>query len=561
MNQNTRFLLQKGVESLSAGSFASAKLYFAQAVKNEPKNSEANRLFGVCVHFLGDNALAMECFDEAIRLDPKNSHAYNNKATLQSELGFYDESIQNFRKAIKFDNKNFEALNNLANTLQELKRYDDAIFYYREALKINPEFLDALNNLGNTYHELKHYDDAIESYQQSLKINPKYAEAYSNLGNTLHALRHYDQALSYYQNAIRLNPKSGKNYSRLGKYYIDKGDWNSAVECFILATNLEPNYPEAHLNLGCAYLEKFDFKNGWPEYEWRTKVGGHKNHFSLSTKKEWNGIDDELKLFIFGEQGIGDQILHGSILKELEKAKLKITVALDKKIIPIFKRSFPNYIFVDKNEFYSEDKYDRYILLGSLGKFFKNSADDFIKNAPYLFASNERKELLEKELQGCIYPVGLSWKSSNAEVGLQKSLNLDDLLPLLQSLKSSFVNLQYGDTDSELHLISDKSGISIKTVQSIDLFNDIDGLATLIDCCSFVVTSSNTTAHLSGALGKTTFLLLPFAAGKFWYWHSINQQSIWYPSVKVFQQEAEGNWNAPISKLKIFLENYIAKKN
>ena len=79
--------------------------------------------------------------------------------------------------------------------------------------------------------------------------------------------------------------------------------------------------------------------------------------------------------------------------------------------------------------------------------------------------------------------------------------------------------------------------------------NDIKGLTSIIEACDFVITCSNINAHLSGALGIKTFLLLPLGKGRLWNWNFENHRSIWYPSVKIFQQETQGIWIDPVLKL------------
>ncbi|MDP3700020.1 MAG: hypothetical protein Q8R72_03855 [Hylemonella sp.] len=107
--------------------------------------------------------------------------------------------------------------------------------------------------------------------------------------------------------------------------------------------------------------------------------------------------------------------------------------------------------------------------------------------------------------------VGVSWSSSGKSIGLEPML-----LPLA-SEPLHFVNLQHGDTAAERKALQALHGITVQNVDEVDNFNDIDGLAALIDACDIVITTSNTTAHLAGALGKETLLLLPLGKGKLWY--------------------------------------------
>jgi ADP-heptose:LPS heptosyltransferase len=75
----------------------------------------------------------------------------------------------------------------------------------------------------------------------------------------------------------------------------------------------------------------------------------------------------------------------------------------------------------------------------------------------------------------------------------------------------------------------------------------LDSHAALVEACDFVVTVSNSTAHISGALGKDTYLICPTGKGQLWYWKNKNfDKSLWYPSISIFEQEIRGNWDKPI---------------
>ena len=129
-----------------------------------------------------------------------------------------------------------------------------------------------------------------------------------------------------------------------------------------------------------------------------------------------------------------------------------------------------------------------------------------------------------------------------------KSINLDEYIPLLKLPNIDFVNLQYGDTQDEINQIEKKYKIKIHNIDELDKFHDLDGLFSLVDLCDFVITSSNVTAHIAGALGKKTFLIIPNLYGAAWYWHDDDFVG-WYPSVRIFRQSAQGCWNEPIRNM------------
>ena len=157
-----------------------------------------------------------------------------------------------------------------------------------------------------------------------------------------------------------------------------------------------------------------------------------------------------------------------------------------------------------------ENQYDEQISLGSLMKFFRNNSDDFKKTKfPYLLVdknkTNKYKKIIKnKKNIAC----GISWKSSNQQIGEYKSIDLKKIENIFERNEINYVNLQYkGDEPNinEQEIIDEK----LTNIDNLDVYNDLDSLAALIEACNFVITTSNTTAHLSGALHKQTFLLLP----------------------------------------------------
>ena len=102
--------------------------------------------------------------------------------------------------------------------------------------------------------------------------------------------------------------------------------------------------------------------------------------------------------------------------------------------------------------------------------------------------------------------------------------------------------------------------IKLHKINDIDYFNDIFSVASIINACDIIITCSNVNAHIAGALGKKTFLLLSLGKGRLLNWSSENKDSIWYPSVSIFQQEEFNDWKTPINKIKKELLKFIKNK-
>ena len=200
------------------------------------------------------------------------------------------------------------------------------------------------------------------------------------------------------------------------------------------------------------------------------------------------------------------------------------------------------------------------ISLVDLGTLFLRDNSYFSKNNhKYISGDNSIKKELQAKLKIEKKIIcGLSWTSKNNEIGNNKSITLGTLKPLLLMEDITFIDLQYNDTSIEKERFYSDNSIRINEVETIDNFNDLNGIASLIEICDFVITVSNTNAHISGALGKKTFLLLPKGKGRLWYWTSSGNKSLWYPSIEVVEQNVAGSWDSAIKKInKLVKENLI----
>jgi hypothetical protein len=189
--------------------------------------------------------------------------------------------------------------------------------------------------------------------------------------------------------------------------------------------------------------------------------------------------------------------------------------------------------------------------MASLGKYFRKSIHDF-KFHPKAYLKSDKLQVDSLKLKFKNYRqkiCGVSWLSKNKEIGREKSLYLHQLLPILRLQNTIFVNLQYGDVSDEINSIFNQHGIEILSILDIDNFNDLDGLTSLVDACDYIVTTGNVTAHIAGALNKKTYLILPFAHGKIWYWGDSSDHSLWYPSIEIIRSPSFDLWDARINNL------------
>jgi len=246
----------------------------------------------------------------------------------------------------------------------------------------------------------------------------------------------------------------------------------------------------------------------------------------------------------WGEQGLGDQIIGASMLGELTAFADHVVAEVEPRLVPLLQRSLPDVETVGVGEGLYAGRADAHVAMGDIGRYLRPSWDAFPVPAPtYLKADPARLAALHTRLHsGGAIVAGMSWRSHNIKRGRWKSAPLDELEPLLRLPGMRWIDLQYGETSEERASLP--KGATLDHVDDIDNTRDLDGLAALISACDLVVTISNTTAHLAGALGKPTWVLVPDGNVRMWYWFIGRDDSPWYPHVKLRRRLMGQSWKA-----------------
>jgi len=411
-------------------------------------------------------------------------------------------------------------------------------------------------------------DDAIQVYHRALEINPNYSEAYNNLGIALKEQENLDDAIQVYHRALEINPNYSEAYNNLGNVLKEQGKLDDAVLAYRSALGINPDYSEAHNNLGLVLLLQGNFSSGWREYEWRLKC---KELGFFLNKRDfpqvfWNGSDLNGKtILVWAEQGIGDEIMLASMLPTLLKMNSNIIVECDKRLVPLFQRSFPFIQFVPRedpaNPKLLDTTIDYQIPMGSLGQWLRADKDAFLpKQESYLQACPNRVGQLQEKyrsLAGDKLLVGISWRSTGIDKkrAQTKSAPLKHWTPILSQKDCYFVNLQYGNIREEIEAYTIATGYPIYIDEEIDPLSDLDGFAAQVSVLDLIVSTSNTTVHMSGGLGKKVWGLL--SSRPDWRWMLEEENTPWYQTVRLFRQEKSGDWEGVFQRISSALKQDV----
>ena len=505
----------------------------------------------------------------------------------------YLEAKSLFEKFLQFSNDHFDGNFNLAGCYHEMGDLEKAIKYYEKCTLLNPNNIEPYKRLAMCWRFNRQYEKAIDNLKIGLKIQ-KTPESILLLGNIYKEKGDFEKAKSQFEEITVTYPNSFEGRLALANLEIDKGNLNMANNLLNNLLSL-PNIPqeinnkikidlakilmakgeyvgaiESYLNISRTmndptisynlalchlFLKKYEL--GWSYHEERINLitfGNLRNRYFNFTKPIWEPNRPKKNLLIWGEQGIGDVILHSQYIHMFKDEFSNISLAVDKKLINFFKIIYPDIKVIDIEKIKQYNNYDYHLPIGSLGKNFQKlfNTSKLHKQSKYDF-DNERVPKKNKKIR-----CGISWQSTNKIFGHKKSIELLQLSEILKNNEIEFINLQFSFNKKEIENVESKLNKKIFINHEIDCFNDIEGVAALINSCDIVITISNSNAHIAGKLGIKTFLLLPYSDGKLWYWGTNDDNQIpWYPSISPIRCDYQNDWKQSISSLKEELEKLL----
>lgn len=548
--------VHSAVKHLLTGNLAQAETIFREILRIQPDNVYILHSLGIIYSQLGKHDLAIQYIEQALQLDSNIPDAYNNLGNIYLAKGQLDEAISHYRKALQLNPDLAISLYNLGIIFQEKGQLDEAINYYQKTLQLDPNYIKAHNNLGSALQEKGLLDEAISCFHKVLQLNPDSAETYNNLGNALQEKGLLDEAICCYHKVLELNPDSAETYNNLGNALQEKGLPDEAIHCYHKALQLDKEYADAHWSLSLALLSYGHLEQGFKEYEWRWKIRDFLPYKRNFPQPEWDGSSLKgKKIFVYSEQGVGDEIMFASCLPEvIEEADLCL-VDTDKRLVPLFARSFPKATIIERIAAV-EGKYragpvipDVKAAIGSLPLFLRPTLSSFPQKA-YFVPDAQKVDIWRDRFkasgEGLI--VGISWRGgSKPSIIRKRSTDLAKWSKLLSMKGVNYITLQYGDHDAELRKVYEEAGITIQNCQEVNPLTDLDNFAAQISALDLVISVDNSTVHIAGALGTPVWVLLPFACE--WRWMRDFEDTPWYPKSRLFRQNIAGDWEEVFERL------------
>jgi len=580
-----------------------------QAVRLALHDGGAHADLGVALEAVGREREALECFERAIALDRNLATAHHNRAMLLARLGEHERALQSFDRALALLPHHAAVIANRGNTLKELGRLAEAEQAYSLALAIEPHDPVTLHARALVRYLLRRYVEALRDYDALAAQGKETATALVGRGATLVALRRYDEALAPLERAIQLSPRDAEalasfdralavrpdvsevlnnrgialaaegrlsealesliraavlrgmtadNHTNIGIVLKILGRHREAAASFGRALAYKPDDPSARFALAFLYLALGEFTMGWPLYEARFDVPALGNAARNFSAPRWNGMEPLAgkTLLVHAEQGLGDVIQFCRYLPMLEAQRVSVVFEVMPSLKALLRTLPPAIRLVGRGE--PLPPVDYYCPLLSLPLAFNTRLDTIPAQVPYLTAETQRTARWMQRL-GALpgLRVGIAWQGNLAVEKLiwarGRSIPLAALEPLAQLRRVSLVSLQKGPGLEQLRNVPFAERIidlSAELDRGPDAFLDTAAVMAGLD---LVISSDTAVAHLAGALGRPVWTVLP--ASPEWRWGLERSDSPWYPTMRLFRQTTDGDWNTVVAAIAEALQN------
>lgn len=585
---NLSTLYNLGVISQTLCKFDEALDWYDQAIKVAPRDTKNYNNKGRVYKEMGLLDEAKACYEQAIEIDANYMFAYNNLSVIQHAQGDYEAALENSEKAIALSPSYAEAYNNKASALIKLERYQEALTALDIALAKKKDFTEAYFNQGTARQKLHDCQAALNSFFKVLELLPDLPDALFHCADLFLETKQYPQALAYLERLMILQPDNLDAQFRLGVAYWrtgqadktrplfdaavatkptqpvyfarayfeqDLGLFKEAIVSYQKALELDPFDAATNWNLALCHLTVGEFEQGWEKYEWRWENKNLHMDYPDMTRPVWTGKEplEDKTLLLHYEQGLGDSLHFFRYVLALRTVAKKVILVAQPALKNLFTRIYKDLDVVTTDD--PQPEHDFHLMLMSAPLALQRSPYRLSLPTTYLRAdpfSTKQWEIILKQFQK--KRIGLVWtgnpKHTNDRNRSMPIEMIGTLVNRFSSLADFFCIQKEVRVDDQAHLAR-FPGITFLN-KFIDDFTDTAGICSQMD---LIISVDTSVAHLTGAMGKPTWIMIPQIPD--WRWRDHGFCSDWYPSVRLLRQGTTGSWESIMPLLVAGLDEFL----
>jgi Tfp pilus assembly protein PilF len=438
-----------------------------------------------------------------------------------------------------------EALSKLSQLEQsgKLAEADDLANRMIDAM---PEHPHILHLAGIVAYRNGRIAQAIERMEKSRALAPEVALYPRNMCEVYRGAGRLDDAERCGRLAVELAPQDSRAYFNLALILYEQLKLDEAVEVADQALVLDPEFAEAHFEKAESLLLAGRMAPGWESYEWRFKLKQAEGMLPKTDKPQWEGQPLEPgKLLIIGDQGFGDCIQFGRLIPWAVERCPAPVLACSGELTTIL-RQIPG-IGKIVSRWEDTGDYEAYIPLSGLPRLAGIGTDNvpaanYLSPSPALVA--QWAEKIFRLVPANRKRVGLVWAGRPTHKNDRKrTMKLAQFAPLFARPDLAILTVQKGPQIEQV-------GTYFGPAPLINLGPEIADFAdtmAILQSVDVLVTIDTSVAHIAGACGVKTFLVLPYAPD--WRWLLNRDDTPWYPSLKLFRQEKPYDWAGVVERV------------
>jgi tetratricopeptide (TPR) repeat protein len=526
------------------GRLAEAEKICSRVLRAQPDWFDALHLLGVIKLQGGKAGAACTHLEQALKLNPSSAQVMSNLGMALAALTRDQEALAILDKAVAIMPTSMEAITNRGNVLMKLGRPSDALAAFDAALVLAPGFPGALANRGNALAALGRCDEALAQYDAVLAVMPAHAETHLNRGSALNALSRAAEAVAAFDRALALRPDYVKAHIGRGAARQALNQQREALADFERAIALDKSNADAHHNAALARLTLGDYRRGFEQYEWRWQRSGMPARRRNLGKPLWLGEYPlaRKRILIAAEQGLGDCIQFARYVPLLARAGATVVLEAPPPLCSLFARLDGAATVVARGDALPD--FDVYCPAGSLPRALRTEVSSIPAEVPYLRANEAHIGKWRERIERLPRPrIAVAWAGSADHVNdRNRSLQLRQVAPLF-SLNAGFVSIQRDSRAADAEELTRQLALT----HVGDALADFDDTAAVVTLADLVITVDTSVAHLAGALGRPTCVLVPFWPD--WRWMLERTDTPWYPTMRLCRQPKAGDWPSVIAQV------------
>jgi tetratricopeptide (TPR) repeat protein len=579
---------EAGLRLLKAGQLAEAEQFGRQALALDSGHADSLHLMGLLCAAAKQYDLAIEWFAQAIMQNPGVSDYFSNLAAALEQLGRLDEAIKSldralvlapdradiwyrmgllleaqdrkdeaslsFDAAFKADPRHLKAANAAALAHFNAGRYERALSAFAASLAIEPTQNGALHLMGICQLRLKRFEEAQEICSRALALSPGDPEITCNLGLILSKRGLHAEAIGRFDAALALDPTLALAHCLRAGIFAELRRFDEALADYDKALAIDPELPDAHWNGALLRLLLGDFETGWKERQWGRKCAGLGFVDRQFAQPLWHGETDIAgkTILLHSDEGLGDTIQFARYARMVAQLGARVILEVQDAVHPLLSALEGVALCLPKTGVSLPD-FDLQCPTSDLPLAFATRLETIPAAPSYLSPQPARVREWQARLGAHErLRVGLVWSGNPAHNNDgNRSIRLSAMTALLD-VDACFISLQKDPRPADQALLRE-------TREIVDLtshLTDFVETAALIACLDLVITVDTSVAHLAGALGRPTWILLPYTPD--FRWLLDRDDSPWYPSVRLFRQGERRNYDEVLARVRDELQKQVA---